>query len=122
MKKEDLPGDDGMDFEYVAALAQLDLFAGKKLVTGANGFAGQDHCSRVCGAEHRRAEGAPLTVILNGKRIVGTVGRATRTDQTWRGAGDRVTASNHILREAGRAARRRPPCLSAPPRERARLS
>jgi hypothetical protein len=27
-------------------------------------------------------EGAPLTVILNGKTIGGTVGRATRTDQT----------------------------------------
>ena len=26
-------------------------------------------------------KGAPLTVILNGKRIVGTVGRATRTDR-----------------------------------------
>jgi hypothetical protein len=25
---------------------------------GANGFAGQDHCSRVCGAEHRRAKRA----------------------------------------------------------------
>ena len=25
--------------------------------------------------------GAPLTVILNGKRILGTVGRATRTDR-----------------------------------------
>ncbi len=37
-------------------------------LTGANGFAGQDHCSRVCGAEHRRAAGAPLTVILNGKK------------------------------------------------------
>jgi len=49
---------------------------------GANGFAGQDHCSRVCGAEHRRAAGAPLTVILDGKTIVGTVGRVTRTDQT----------------------------------------
>ena len=48
---------------------------------GANGFAGQDHCSRVCGAEHRRAAGAPLTVILNGKRIVGTVERVTRTDR-----------------------------------------
>src|SRR5258708_1467787 len=47
---------------------------------GANGFAGQDHCSRVCGAKHRRAAGAPLTVILPGKRIGGTVGRATRTD------------------------------------------
>jgi hypothetical protein len=55
MKKEDLPGDDGMDFEYVAALAQLDLFAGKKLVTGANGFGGQDHCLKVCGAERRCA-------------------------------------------------------------------
>ena len=41
MKKEDLPGDDGMDFEYVAALAQLDLFAGKKLVAGANGLPGK---------------------------------------------------------------------------------
>jgi hypothetical protein len=50
-------------------------------LTGANGFAGQDHCSRVRGAQHRRAEGAPLTVILNGKRILGTVGRATRTDR-----------------------------------------
>jgi hypothetical protein len=48
---------------------------------GANGFAGQDHCSRVCAAQHRRAEGAPLTVILNGKRILGTVGRATCTDR-----------------------------------------
>jgi len=48
---------------------------------GANGFAGQDHCSRVCGAKHRRAAGAPLTVILSGKRIIGTVGRATRTDR-----------------------------------------
>ena len=48
---------------------------------GANGFAGQDHCSRVCGAKHRRAGGAPLTVILNGKRILGTVGRVTRTDR-----------------------------------------
>ena len=48
---------------------------------GANGFAGRDHCSRVCGAEHRRAEGAPLTVILNGKTILGTVGRTTRTDR-----------------------------------------
>jgi hypothetical protein len=48
---------------------------------GANGFAGQDHCLRVCGAENRRAAGAPLTVILNGKRIFGTVGRATRTDR-----------------------------------------
>jgi hypothetical protein len=48
---------------------------------GANEFAGQDHCSRVCGAQHRRAKGAPLTVILSGKRIVGTVGRATRTDR-----------------------------------------
>ena len=51
---------------------------------GVNGFAGQNHCSRVCSAEHRRAVGAPLTVILNGKRIVGTVGRATRTE--WRSA------------------------------------
>jgi hypothetical protein len=42
---------------------------------GANGFAGQGHCSRVCGAEHRRAGGAPLTVALGGKRIFGTVGR-----------------------------------------------
>jgi hypothetical protein len=48
---------------------------------GANGFAGQDHCSRVCRAEHGRAEGAPLTVILNGKRILGTVGRVTCTDR-----------------------------------------
>jgi hypothetical protein len=48
---------------------------------GANRFAGQDHCSRVCGAEHRRVAGAPLTVNLNGKRILGTVGRATRTDR-----------------------------------------
>jgi hypothetical protein len=38
----------------------------------------------------------------------GTVAWATRTDQTQRGAGDRVTASNHILREAGPTARRRP--------------
>ena len=44
-------------------------------LTGANGFAGQGHCSRVCGAEHRRAAGAPLTVALDGKRIFGTVGR-----------------------------------------------
>jgi hypothetical protein len=44
------------------------------------GFAGQDHCSRVCRAEHGRAAGAPLTVILNGKRIVSTVGQATSTD------------------------------------------
>jgi len=44
----------------------LEQFAPSNL-TGANGFAGQDHCSRVCGAEHRRAAGAPLTVILNGK-------------------------------------------------------
>ena len=42
---------------------------------GANDFAGRVHYSRVCGAQHRRAEGVPLTVILNGKRIVGTVGR-----------------------------------------------
>jgi hypothetical protein len=55
-------------------------FAPSNLI-GANGFAGQDHCSRVCGAEHRRAAGAPLTVILNGKIIVGTVGRATCTDR-----------------------------------------
>jgi hypothetical protein len=48
---------------------------------GANGFAEQDHCSRVCGAKHRRAAGAPLTVILNGKRILGTVGRVARTDR-----------------------------------------
>jgi hypothetical protein len=48
---------------------------------GANGFAGRDHCSRVCGAQRRRAAGAPLTVILNGKRIGGTVGRATRTER-----------------------------------------
>src|ERR1700722_10849316 len=48
---------------------------------GANGFAGQAHCSRVCGAQLRRAEGAPLTVILNGKRILGTVGRASCTDR-----------------------------------------
>jgi hypothetical protein len=95
---------------------------GSVQLTGANRFAGQDHCSRVCRAEHGRAAGAPLTVILNGKRIVGTVGRATRTDQTRRGAGDRVTVSNHILGEAGPVARRRPPCPSAPPRERARLS
>ncbi len=27
------------------------------------------------------AAGAPLTVIWNGKRILGTVGRATRTDR-----------------------------------------
>jgi hypothetical protein len=27
------------------------------------------------------ARSAPLTVILNGKRIVGTVGRVTRTDR-----------------------------------------
>jgi hypothetical protein len=84
---------------------------------GANGFAGQDHCSRVCGAKHRCAAGAPLTVILSGKRILGTVGRTTRTDQTWRGAGDHVTASNHILREAGPVARRRWRAQSAPARQ-----
>jgi hypothetical protein len=48
---------------------------------GANGFAGQEHCSRVCAAEQRRAAGAPLTVIVSGKRILGTVGRVTRTDR-----------------------------------------
>jgi hypothetical protein len=106
----------------VASRAKRSPEAAPSNLTGANRFAGQDHCSRVCGAQHRRAAGAPLTGILNGKRIVGTVGRATRIDQTKRGAGDRVTASSHILREAGRAARRRPPCPSAPPRERARLS
>jgi hypothetical protein len=61
--------------------AQLGRQSAPSNLIGANGFAGQDHCSRVCGAEHRRAEGAPLTVILNGKRIVGTVGRVTRTDR-----------------------------------------
>ena len=45
-------------------------------LTGANGLAGKDHCSMVYGAENRRAVGAPLTVILNGKRMFGTVGRA----------------------------------------------
>jgi len=29
-------------------------------LTGANGFSGQDHCSRACGAEHRHTAGAPL--------------------------------------------------------------
>jgi hypothetical protein len=57
-------------------------------------------------------------VILNGKRIVGTVGRATRTDRLGAVPEARVTASNHIPREAGQArgvGRRAP---SAPPRER----
>ena len=50
-------------------------------LTGANGFAGQDSLSRVCRTEHGRAAGEPLIVILNGKIIGGTVGRATRTDR-----------------------------------------
>jgi hypothetical protein len=33
-----------------------------------------------CGAPTRRRR-APLTVTLSGKRIVGTVGRVTRTDR-----------------------------------------
>ena len=37
-----------------------------------------------------------------------------------RGAGDCVTANNHRPREAGTTGRRRPPCPSALPRERAR--
>jgi hypothetical protein len=89
---------------------------------GANGFAEQDHCSRVCGAEHRRDEVAPLTVILSGKRMFGTVGRVTRTDPLRAVPETCVTASNHRLREAGTSARRRPPHPSALPRERARLS
>jgi hypothetical protein len=33
-----------------------------------------------CAVRSTDAPKAPLTVILSGKRIVGTVGRATRTD------------------------------------------
>ena len=82
---------------------------------GANGFAGQDHCSRVCGAEHRRAAGAPLTVILNGKRIFGTVGRATALiDSALR----RRQRNGEQPRAAGSGAGR--PASAAVPRQRSR--
>ena len=69
--------------------------------------------------ERRLSQLAPAhLVILTGSTISGTGGRDTRADQTQRGAGEPVTASNHILREAGPAARRRRPCpVSAPARE-----
>jgi hypothetical protein len=55
--------------------------------------------SAVRSADARRA---PLTVALNGKRIVGTVGRATRAGQTSRGAGDRVMVVYLIERQTER--------------------
>jgi hypothetical protein len=52
--------------------AELSLIRAGDPSNGADdSFAVQDHCSRVCGAKHRRAAGASLTVVSDGK-LIGT--------------------------------------------------